>query len=139
MEFYERVSGSRMHSSYFRPGGVYRDLPVGLLDDIFVFICEFSDRLDDLEELLLNSRIWKQRLVNVGVVSLEKGLSYGFSGVMIRSLGISYDLRKFVPYEVYNNILFDVPIGVFGDCYDRFLLRVEEMRQSLNIINTCLM
>jgi len=138
MEFYERVSGARMHAAYFRPGGVSYDLPVGLLDDIFIFINQFSKRIDEIEEMLTNNRIWKQRLVDVGIVTLENALDYGFSGVMLRGSGAYWDLRKQEGYEIYPRIEFKVPVGLNGDCYDRYLIRVEEMRQSLHIIYQCL-
>lgn len=134
MEFYERVSGARMHAAYIRPGGVALDLPIGLLDDIYIFIKNFSQRILEIEELLTSNRIWKQRLVDVGIVKGEDALSYGFSGVMLRGSGLNWDLRKINPYEIYSKIDFDVPIGIYGDCYDRYLIRVEEMRQSIKII-----
>ena len=134
MEFYERVSGARMHSSYFRPGGVNQDLPKGLLNDIHIFCSQFNTRLDEIEEMLTNNRIWKQRLVNIGIVNAKDALDWGFSGVMLRGSGITWDLRKTQPYEVYDKIEFDVPIGTNGDCYDRYLIRIEEMRQSIRII-----
>jgi NADH dehydrogenase (ubiquinone) Fe-S protein 2 len=138
MEFYERVSGARMHASYIRPGGVSFDLPFGILDDIFLFSKQFLLRLKEIEEMLTGSRIWKQRLVDIGIVSAQKAINWGFSGVMLRGSGVVWDLRKNLSYEIYNEIDFSVPIGVFGDCYDRYLIRVEEMKQSLNIINFCL-
>jgi NADH dehydrogenase (ubiquinone) Fe-S protein 2 len=134
MEFYERVSGARMHSSYFRPGGVNQDLPKGLLNDIYIFCSQFNTRLDEIEEMLTDNRIWKQRLVNIGIISAKDALDWGFSGVMLRGSGISWDLRKTQPYEVYNKLNFDIPVGTNGDCYDRYLIRIEEMRQSINII-----
>jgi len=134
LEFYERVSGARMHSSYFRPGGVHQDLPKGLLNDIYIFCSQFNTRLDEIEELLTNNRIWKQRLVDIGVINAKDALDWGFSGVMLRGSGISWDLRKTQPYEVYNKLDFDIPIGTNGDCYDRYLIRIEEMRQSVRII-----
>jgi NADH dehydrogenase (ubiquinone) Fe-S protein 2 len=134
MEFYERVSGARMHSSYFRPGGVNQDLPKGLLKDIYVFCSQFNTRLDEIEEMLTDNRIWKQRLVNIGIISAKDALDWGFSGVMLRGSGISWDLRKTQPYEVYDKLNFDIPVGTNGDCYDRYLIRIEEMRQSINII-----
>lgn len=134
LEFYERVSGARMHSSYFRPGGVHQDLPKGLLNDIYIFCNQFNTRLDEIEELLTDNRIWKQRLVDIGVVNAKDALDWGFSGVMLRGSGISWDLRKTQPYEVYNKLDFDIPIGTNGDCYDRYLIRIEEMRQSVRII-----
>jgi NADH dehydrogenase (ubiquinone) Fe-S protein 2 len=135
MEFYERVSGARMHSSYFRPGGVNEDLPLGLLSDIHSFCNQFNTRLDELEEMLTNNRIWKQRLVNIGVISAQDALEWGFSGVMLRGSGIPWDLRKTQPYEIYDKLDFIIPQGTNGDCYDRYLVRIEEMRQSLNIIS----
>lgn len=135
MEFYERVSGARMHSSYFRPGGVNEDLPIGLLKDIFIFCEQFNTRLDEFEEMLTNNRIWKQRLVNVGIISAKDALDFGFSGVMLRGSGIPWDLRKTQPYEVYDRVNFEIPQGTNGDCYDRYLIRIEEMRQSISIIN----
>jgi len=137
MEFYERVSGARMHASYIRPGGLAQDIPLGLCDDIFTFVCQFTQRLNEIEELLSSNRVWKQRLVDVGIVSSSDAMSYGFSGVMLRGSGIYWDLRN-LGYEVYNLVNFDIPVGFYGDCYDRYLLRVEEMRQSLYIIAQCL-
>nr|YP_009327230.1 NADH dehydrogenase subunit 7 [Aphanomyces astaci]AOQ30603.1 NADH dehydrogenase subunit 7 [Aphanomyces astaci] len=134
MEFYERVSGARMHSSYFRPGGVNQDLPLGLLNDIYLFCLQFPTRLDEFEEMLTNNRIWKQRLVDIGIVKAKDALDLGFSGVMLRGSGISWDLRKTQPYEIYDKLNFTIPIGTNGDCYDRYLIRIEEMRQSINII-----
>lgn len=138
MEFYERVSGARMHAAYFRPGGVNMDIPKGLLNDIYIFIKQFSLRLDEIEELLTENRIWKQRLVDVGVISLKEALNWGFSGVMLRGSGISWDLRKTQPYDTYNKLNFNIPVGLNGDCYDRYLIRLLEMRESLKIINQCL-
>lgn len=138
MEFYERVSGARFHAAYFRPGGVHQDLPIGLLDDIFIFVRGFSKRIDEIEEMLTGNRIWKDRLIDVGVVSLSSALEYGFSGPMLRASGLAWDVRKNFPYEVYSKLDFDVPVGSKGDCYDRYLVRVEEIRQSLHIIAQCL-
>ncbi len=138
MEFYERVSGSRMHANYIRPGGVASDLPEGLLEDISIFCEKFAKQMADVETLLNNNRIWKQRLVDVGVVSQKEAMDWGFSGVMLRGSGIEWDLRKSNPYEVYEQMNFDVPIGKKGDCYDRYLLRVEEMYQSVKIIKQCI-
>ena len=138
MEFYERVSGSRMHSNYFRPGGVAQDLPEGLLADIEAWLQQFPDKLSDVETLLNNNRIWKQRLVDVGVVSQKQAMDWGFSGPMLRGSGIAWDLRKSNPYDVYAEMDFDVPVGKNGDCYDRYLIRVEEMYQSLRIIRQCI-
>ncbi|MFK8040007.1 MAG: NADH dehydrogenase (quinone) subunit D [Rickettsiaceae bacterium] len=134
MEFYERVSGSRMHSNYFRPGGVASDVPQDLLDDILGFIDHFPKALADVETLLNDNRIWKQRLVGIGVVSQKNAMNYGFSGPMMRGSGIAWDIRKSAPYDVYDEMDFDVPIGKSGDCYDRYLVRVEEMYQSLKIV-----
>lgn len=135
MEFYERVSGARMHAAYIRPGGVAQDLPSGLLDDIFTFIQAFDKRINEMEELLTSNRIWKQRLVDIGVVPAKDALNWGFTGVMLRGSGVAWDLRKNAPYDAYSLIDFDVPVGHNGDCYDRYLVRVEEMRQSLRIIH----
>ena len=138
MEFYERVSGARMHANYIRPGGIFRDIPKGLLYDIFHFINQFNIRITEYEELLTENRIRKQRLVNIGIISIKQALSYGFSGVMLRSCGIPYDLRKTNPYEIYNSLKFNIPIGKNGDCYDRYLIRLFEMRESLKIIYQCI-
>jgi len=138
MEFYERVSGARMHASYIRPGGVFSDLPIDLLNDIYIFISNFSSRIDELEELLTDNRIWKQRLVDVGIVTKQEALDWSFSGVLLRGSGIFWDLRKHQPYEIYNELDFDIPIGNNGDCFDRYLIRINEMRQSLFIIEQCL-
>ena len=137
MGFYEKVSGSRMHSAYIRPGGVHQDLPKGLLEEISQFAKNFPKFIDDLESLLTENRILKQRMVGVGVVSKEMALDYGFSGPMIRGSGIAWDLRKSQPYEIYDQLDFDIPIGKHGDSYDRYLIRVEEMRQSVKLINQC--
>lgn len=134
MEFYERVSGARMHAAYIRPGGVSSDIPFGFLDDLHLFISQFNLRVDEIEEMLTNNRIWKERLVDIGVVSSKKAIEWGFSGVMLRGSGIPWDLRKTQSYEVYPEIDFSVPVGNSGDCYDRYLVRIEEMRQSLVII-----
>jgi NADH dehydrogenase (ubiquinone) Fe-S protein 2 len=138
MEFYERVSGARMHAAYIRPGGVSADIPLGFLDDLYLFITQFNYRLDEIEEMLTGNRIWKERLVDIGVVSAKNAIDWGFSGVMLRGSGISWDLRKNQPYEIYSDIDFSIPVGSSGDCYDRYLLRVEEMRQSLYILSQCL-
>ena len=138
MEFYERVSGARMHAAYFRPGGVSLDLPAGLLNDIYLFVDQFTLRLTEVEEMLTENRIWKQRLVDIGVVSAEDASDWGFSGVMLRGSGTKWDLRKSQPYEVYDQLDFNVPVGSNGDCYDRYLIRVFEMKQSLRIIEQCL-
>lgn len=138
MEFYERVSGARMHANYFRPGGVSYDLPKGLLKDIFKFIHSFASRLDEMEELLTTNRIWKQRLVDIGVVNFRDALDLGFTGVMLRGSGIPWDLRKTESYEIYKQLNFFIPVGVYGDCYDRYLVRMAEMRQSISIIHQCI-
>lgn len=138
MEFYERISGARMHAAYFRPGGVHLDLPRGLLADIYIFIEQFNLRLIEIEDMLTENRIWKQRLVDIGVVSSKDAYDWGFSGVMLRGSGIDWDLRKSQPYEVYNELDFQVPVGFNGDCYDRYLIRVFEMRESTKIIEQCL-
>ena len=138
MEFYERVSGARMHAAYFRPGGVHTDLPVGILNDIYLFIQQFNLRLIEIEDLLTENRIWKQRLVDIGTVTAQDAYQWGFSGVMLRGSGVKWDLRKSQPYEIYNELKFDIPIGTNGDCYDRYLIRIFEMRESLKIIEQCL-
>lgn len=138
MEIFERVSGARMHTCYFRPGGVARDMPIGLLDDIHLFSMQFSERIDVLEDLITTNRIFVQRTQNIGVISAHDAINYGFSGVLLRATGIKWDLRKSQPYEMYDQIDFDIPIGMAGDCYDRYLVRVQEMRQSLRIIDQCL-
>jgi NADH dehydrogenase (ubiquinone) Fe-S protein 2 len=135
MEFYERVSGARMHANYFRIGGVLYDLPIGLLNDISIFSKQFSSRIDEIEEMLTDNRIWKQRLVDIGKINYRQALDLGLSGPMLRSTGIAWDLRKNESYEMYKRFSFIVPIGIYGDCYDRYLIRIEEMRQSINIIN----
>lgn len=158
---YEAASGARMHATYYRPGGVYRDLPNkmprfeskirsesalkslnqgrdgSLLDYIWDFTERFPDRVNEYEQLLSGNRIWKQRLVNVGVVSKDRALELGFTGPMLRGSGVAWDLRKKQPYEVYDRLDFDIPVGTKGDCYDRYLVRVEEMRQSNHIIRQC--
>lgn len=138
MEFYERVSGARLHAAYVRPGGVAFDLPVGLLDDIYMWATQFADRLDECEELLTDNRIWKQRTVGVGVVTAEDALNYGLSGVMLRGSGIPFDIRKAQPYDAYEEMDFDIAVGTNGDCYDRYLIRMAEFRQSLRIIEQCI-
>jgi len=135
MEFYERVSGARMHAAYIRPGGVSLDLPLGFLDDLFLFCNQFNVRLDEIEEMLTGNRIWKERLVDIGIVTSKEAVDWGFSGVMLRGSGLPWDLRKTQPYETYSELDFLVPVGNSGDCYDRYLIRIEEMRQSLNILN----
>ena len=162
MDCYEAVSGTRMHATYYRPGGVYRDLPErmpqhlaaqgrtgrdlerlnaerqgSLLDFIEAFTERFPARIDEYETLLTENRIWKQRTVGIGVVTPERAVELGFSGPMLRGSGVEWDLRKKQPYEVYDRVEFDVPVGVNGDCYDRYLVRVEEMRQSNRIVRQC--
>ncbi len=138
MEFYERVSGARMHANYIRPGGVTNDLPNGLLEDIYTFIESFPKMIDDTETMLTDNRIFKQRLVDIGIVTPAQALDYGFSGPMLRGSGIAWDLRKAQPYEIYEQLDFKIPIGKNGDCYDRYLVRIEEMRESLKIIKQCI-
>ena len=137
LEFYERVSGARMHAAYVRPGGVARDLPDGLLDDVMAWARRFPRVLDDVEGLLTENRIWKQRNVDIGAVTPEQALDWGFSGPVLRSTGLAWDLRKAQPYAVYDRLEFDIPVGKHGDCYDRYLLRMAEMRQSLRLIEQC--
>jgi NADH-quinone oxidoreductase subunit D len=139
MVFYERASGSRMHAAYFRPGGVHQDLPRKLVDDIQAFCDPFLKVCDDLETLLTGNRIFKQRNVDIGVVSLEDAFAWGFSGVMVRGSGAAWDLRKSQPYECYEEMQFDIPVGKNGDCFDRYLIRMEEMRQSVRIMKQCCM
>jgi NADH-quinone oxidoreductase subunit D len=138
MVFYERASGSRMHAAFFRIGGVHQDLPPKLVDDIDAWCDAFPQVLDDLETLLTGNRIFKQRNVDIGVVSLEDAWKWGFSGVMVRGSGAAWDLRKAQPYECYAEMDFDVPIGKNGDCYDRYCIRVEEMRQATKIMKQCI-
>ena len=137
MVFYERASGSRMHAAYFRPGGVHQDLPPDLVEDIGVFCDHHNKVLDDIEGLLTENRIFKQRNVDIGVVSLKECFEWGFSGVMVRGSGAAWDLRKAQPYECYNDMDFDIPIGKNGDCYDRYLIRMQEMRESVKIMKQC--
>ena len=138
MEFYERASGSRLHANYFRPGGVHQDLPRGLDKDIGKFCVKFPKLIEDLETLLTDNRIFKQRNVDIGIVSKQDALDYSFSGVMLRGSGVPWDLRKSQPYECYEQLEFKIPIGKNGDCYDRYLCRIEEMKESVKIINQCL-
>ena len=138
MEFYERVSGARMHAAYIRPGGVHTDIPLGLLNDLYIFIEQFNTRLLEVEEMLNENRIWKQRLVDIGVVSAKDACQWGFSGVMLRGSGIQWDLRKSYPYEIYKDLDFNIPVGTNGDCFDRYLIRIFEMKESLKIIEQCL-
>ncbi len=138
MTFYERVSGSRLHANYFRPGGVHQDLPRGLSEDILSFCETFPKILDDLEKLLTDNRIFKQRNVDIGIISKQEALEYSFSGVMLRGSGVAWDLRKSQSYECYRDFDFKIPIGKNGDCYDRYLCRMEEMRESVKIIKDCI-
>ena len=137
MTFYERVSGSRLHANYFRPGGVHKDLPMGLTDDILLFCDSFPKIIDDLESLLTDNRIFKQRNVDIGIDTKQEALDYSFSGVMLRGSGVPWDLRKSQPYECYKDFNFKIPVGKNGDCYDRYLCRMEEMRESTKIIKEC--
>src|SRR5499433_3753026 len=138
MVFCERASGARMHANYFRVGGVHQDLPPKLLDDIWAFCDPFLKVCDDIEVLLTENRIFKQRNVGIGVVSLNDAWARGFSGVMVRGSGAVWDLRKAQPYECYSEFDFDIPIGKHGDCYDRYLVRMEEMRQAVRIMKQCI-
>jgi NADH-quinone oxidoreductase subunit D len=138
MVFYERASGSRMHAAYFRIGGVHQDLPPKLIDDIEAFCDPFLKVVEDLERLLTGNRIFKQRNVDIGVVTLQQAWEWGFSGVMVRGSGAAWDLRKSQPYECYAEMDFDIPIGKNGDCYDRYCIRMEEMRQSVRIMKQCI-
>lgn len=138
MEFYERASGARLHSAYVRPGGVATDIPMGLLDDVYTFCKQFISRVDEMEEMLTGNRIWKQRLVDIGVVTGAEALEWGFSGPMLRGSGVDFDIRKAQPYDAYGDVDFKIPVGVNGDCYDRYLIRVQEMRESISIIHQCM-
>ena len=138
MEFYERVSGARLHAAYIRPGGVHKDLPKGLSEDIADWADNFPKVIEDVETLLTDNRIWKQRNVDIGVVTKAQALDWGFTGVMLRGSGVPWDLRKSQPYDVYDRMNFDIPVGKNGDCFDRYLIRLEEMRQSIRIIGQCL-
>ena len=138
MEFYERVSGSRLQSAYFRPGGVHRDLPDGLVEDIASFCERFPKKIDDLEKLLETNRIFRQRSVDIGKINKEEAVNKGFSGPCLRASGVEWDLRRNQPYDCYSELDFKIPIGTNGDCFERFLVRVEEMRQSIVIIKQCL-
>ena len=138
MIFYERACGARLHAAYFRPGGVHQDLPQDLLDDIEGFCEHFLTVLDDIEGLLTNSRIFKQRNVDIGIVSQEDVMNWSMSGVMARSAGLAWDLRRSQPYEAYSEMDFAVPIGKNGDCYDRYVMRMDEMRESVKIMRQCI-
>ena len=137
-QFSERVSGARMHAAYFRPGGVHQDMPAGLADDIRAWAAGFPKVLDEVQGLVADNRIFKQRNVDIGVISAQDAIAWGFTGPCLRGSGIPWDLRKSQPYEIYADLAFDVPVGSNGDCYDRFMVRMEEMRQSLRIIEQCL-
>ena len=138
MEFYEKVSGARLHAAYFRPGGVYRDMPNGLLNDIKKWAIKFPKFIKDLENLLSDNRIFKQRTVDIGIVSAEDAVDFGFTGPMLRASGVKWDLRKEETYEIYDKLDFEIPVGKNGDCYDRYFVRVEEMKESLKIIHQCI-
>jgi NADH-quinone oxidoreductase subunit D len=138
MEFYERVSGARLHAAYFRPGGVHQDMPAGLGDDILAWCDTFPDVIDAIEELLTENRIFKQRTVDIGRIGIADALDWGLSGPMLRASGVPWDLRKAQPYDAYESMDFDIPVGKNGDCWDRYLVRLEEMRQSLRIIRQAL-
>jgi len=138
MEFYEKVSGARLHAAYFRPGGVYRDLPKNLLSDISKWAKKFPKFINDLELILTENRIFRQRTVDIGKVNATDAINFGFTGPMLRASGVKWDLRKIDSYEVYNKLKFDIPVGKQGDCFDRYQVRVEEMKQSLNIILQCI-
>lgn len=137
LEFYERASGARFHSAYIRPGGVHQDIPAGMEDDIAKFCDGFGKIIDDVETLVTNNRIWRQRTVDIGVVTAEQAQAWGFSGPMLRGSGIAWDLRRSQPYEIYSQLDFEIAVGKNGDCFDRYLVRMEEMRQSLRIIKQC--
>jgi len=134
MEFYERVCGARLHANYFRPGGVHQDMPAGLAEDMLEWVEDFPKFLDDLDNLLTGNRIFKQRTVDIGTVTKEEAMDWGFSGPMLRGSGVAWDLRKAQPYEVYEKMEFDIPVGNTGDCYSRYLVRMAEMRESLKIM-----
>jgi NADH-quinone oxidoreductase subunit D len=138
LEFYERASGARFHAAYFRPGGVHQDLPAGLADDILAWAEQFPSKIDDLERLLTENRIFKQRTVGIGVISAKDAVDWALTGPMLRGSGVPWDLRKSQPYDVYGTMDFDIPVGKNGDCWDRYLVRMEEMRQSLRIIKQAL-
>jgi NADH dehydrogenase (ubiquinone) Fe-S protein 2 len=138
MSFYEEITGARMHSSYIIPGGIKEDIPYLFISNLRVFITTLDYKLNEIEELLSENRIWYERLTNIGIVTSTQAKGWGFSGVFLRAAGINWDLRINTPYEQYSKIKFAVPLGYKGDCFDRFLVRVEEIRQSVRIINTCL-
>jgi len=138
LSFYERASGARFHSAYIRPGGVHQDMPKGMEEDILKWARGFKKYIDDVDDLLSENRIWKQRNVDIGVVTAKQALDWGFSGPMLRGSGVAWDLRKSQPYEIYDQLDFDIPIGKNGDCWDRYLVRMEEIRQSLKLIEQCI-
>lgn len=138
LSFYERASGARFHAAYIRPGGVVADIPDDLVEDIDKFMDEFPKLLDDLDALLTENRIWKQRTVEIGAMSIEQALDWGFSGPLLRASGLAWDLRKSQPYEIYDQLDFDIPVGQNGDCYDRYLVRMAEIRQSISLIKQCI-
>ncbi|MBB2205191.1 NADH-quinone oxidoreductase subunit D [Gluconacetobacter takamatsuzukensis] len=138
IEFYEAASGARFHANYFRPGGVARDLPAGLEERIAEWARDFPRWIDDLETLLTNNRIWKQRTVGIGVFTTEQALAWGFSGPCLRASGVPWDLRRAQPYDNYDKVTFNIPVTRQGDCYDRYLVRVAEMRESVKIVEQCL-
>ncbi len=138
LEFYERASGARFHAAYIRPGGIAADVPEGLIEDIAKFIEQFPKYIDDVDDLLTENRIWKQRTVGISKMSINQVLDWGFSGPMLRAAGLAWDLRKSQPYEVYDQLDFDIPIGRNGDCYDRYLVRMEEIRQSTSLVKQCI-
>ena len=138
MEFYERVSGARMHAAYIKPGGVQFDIPIGLINDIYSFAKQFNSRINELEELLTNNRIWKQRLVSIATLNYREAIELGLTGVLARGSGIDWDVRKKNKYEIYNQLNFNIPLGENGDCYDRYLIRIYEMRQSISIVKQAL-
>jgi NADH-quinone oxidoreductase subunit D len=137
MEFYERVSGARFHAAWFRPGGVHQDLPAGLLDDVLAWCDRFPKVLDEMQGLVADNRIFKQRMVDVGIISKEDAIAWGFTGPCIRASGVAWDIRKSQPYDAYHLMDFDVPVSNDGDCYARFMVRMQEMRESLKIIKQC--
>ncbi len=138
LEFYERASGARFHTAYIRPGGVAADVPEGLIEDIAKFIEQFPKYIDDVDELLTENRIWKQRTVGISEISIKQALDWGFSGPMLRAAGLAWDLRKSQPYEIYDQLDFDISIGQNGDCYDRYLVRMAEIRQSVSLVKQCI-
>ncbi|WOE63703.1 NADH-quinone oxidoreductase subunit D [Wolbachia endosymbiont of Zaprionus tsacasi] len=138
LEFYERASGARFHAAYIRPGGIAADVPEDLIEDIAKFIEQFPKYIDDVDELLTENRIWKQRTVGISEISIKQALDWGFSGPMLRAAGLAWDLRKSQPYEIYDQLDFDIPIGQNGDCYDRYLVRMAEIRQSIGLVKQCI-